>query len=362
MYKSLGGANTLGLPVTPSESQDSDGVTIRRGFKNGSSPTSWIVNNRLTGETEAIKDGEHPSWYVYERMSKEFIYPPDSNDINSYRGNSFRDYGYEVDRVIENRSTGLFALGLKSNTGRPPVLVFRGTDALTIQDILSDINPDGVGRNQFDAGKSDILAWIDRARILWGSPDVIGHSLGGALAQRTAAEWTDRIGKLITFNSSGVGNQNARDFEDRGGLNKTVVHYLTQFDPVTSGGEKFLTGKVVEMSGKNPGTGFVPGVTFAQTYLAILLGTTIAGKSALDNHLDSALVSDSGRSKSLLSINDVNNSSLRQYTEKVRQGLGNAVRTGSISIDLINSARISTTTLATKLILDVVLNSIRFCN
>jgi len=356
-YKSLGGADSsLGLS-TSNEIYESNQITVRRSFQKGD-----IVHNRLTGENEAVGNGEQPSWQVYERMAKEFIYPP--TDINSYNGDSFRAYGYEVDRVIENRSTGLFALGLQSIAGtRPPLLVFRGTDVTISQyfasDFLSDINPDGVGRDQFDTNKSDILAWIDRARSLWGrTPDVIGHSLGGALAQRTATEWTDRVGKVITFNSPGVGTQNARDFELRGGLNKTVVHYQTQFDAVASGGEKLIAGKVIEISGKDPSILFRVGKQFALTYLGVLLGTAIAGKSTLDNHLDSSLVS-SGRTKRLLSTDEVNNSSLRQFTEKFRQGLGTVVRTGVVSSDVIRNARLGSTW-AIELTLNAVLKFIRF--
>ena len=56
---------------------------------------------------------------------------------------------------------------------------------------------------------------------------VLGHSLGGAIAQYLAAEWTT-ISRCITFQSAAVPSQIA----DQTTSTVTVKHYLHPSDPV----------------------------------------------------------------------------------------------------------------------------------
>jgi Ca2+-binding RTX toxin-like protein len=102
-YRELGGASSpLGLPINP-EFHDNDNLTIRRQFQGGQ-----IVNNKFTGETEAIYNGDLPSWLRYESLAKEKVY-----------GNNQSDYqllNYDIlGKPIENLGTGFYAIGLISN-------------------------------------------------------------------------------------------------------------------------------------------------------------------------------------------------------------------------------------------------------
>ena len=287
-YRELGGASSLLKYSISSEFDDSDGITIRRQFQGGQ-----IVNNKLTGETEAIYNGDLPSWLRYESLAK------DEDKVYSNNRSYYQPYNYHLlGNPIENSGTGFYAIGLISNDlndGRPPVLVFRGTNPTEAEDLRDDLNINGIGRKQFDNAKLAIRDWLDfayqKTKI---KPDVIGHSLGGALAQRTAGEFTDKIGKVVTFNSPGIGADNVRDFENRGGRNLKVVHYITAGDPVSFGGEKFLPGIMIRTQGQ----GGIPLETASNLdLLSAYVGATLASKTT--NKFTTAFIDDSSKAASI---------------------------------------------------------------
>jgi hypothetical protein len=83
-------------------------------------------------------------------------------------------------------------------------------------------------------------------------PDVLGHSLGGALTQLAATEFTSTIGDIVTFNSPGVEQSTVNTFKQKAGSGKNVTHYIVSGDFVSLGGEAFLPGKVVFQTFTNP--------------------------------------------------------------------------------------------------------------
>jgi len=83
-------------------------------------------------------------------------------------------------------------------------------------------------------------------------PDVLGHSLGGAITQLAATEFTSTIGDVVTFNSPGVAQSTVNTFKQKVGPGKNVTHYIVSGDFVSLGGEAFLPGKVVLQTFTNP--------------------------------------------------------------------------------------------------------------
>jgi len=155
---------------------------------------------------------------------------------------------YVVSHVFSNTHDGFAAVGLISPTVAP-VLVLRGTD--DSKDVTADANRTGVGFNQFSdnwLGKKGVKAWLDSAPVtnseIRGAVDIVGHSLGGALAQWIAAAYTHAghdIGRVVTFNAPGISASYARRFDASRAI--SVTDYITSDDIVSMGGQAYISGQ-----------------------------------------------------------------------------------------------------------------------
>jgi len=155
---------------------------------------------------------------------------------------------YVVNHVFNDTHDGFAAVGLISPTVAP-VLVLRGTD--DSKDVTADANRTGVGFNQFSdnwLGKKGVKAWLDSAPVtnseILGAVDLVGHSLGGALAQWIAAAYTHAghdVGRVVTFNAPGISASYARRFNATRAI--SVIDYITSDDIVSMGGQAYISGQ-----------------------------------------------------------------------------------------------------------------------
>ena len=156
---------------------------------------------------------------------------------------------YVVNHVFNNSHDGFAAFGLISPT-KAPVLVLRGTD--DSKDVNADANRTGVGFNQFSdnwLGKKGVKTWLDSAPVTnsethYGAVDIVGHSLGGALAQWVAAAYTHAghsVGRVVTFNAPGISASYAKRFN--AGRAISVTDYITSDDIVSMGGQAYISGQ-----------------------------------------------------------------------------------------------------------------------
>jgi hypothetical protein len=162
------------------------------------------------------------------------------DDISDEAGELLVRWGYQPDWVsaITDDSTGLFVGLIMPAEGQSvtPILVFRGTEGY--KDIVSDAHPTAVGMNQFQNNKHIIEQMIAEAG---GRVDVVGHSLGGALAQHAGHAFPGSIGRVVTFQSPAVTNDQAEEFaalEDK----PEVVHHIAGGDLVDTAGGTHLEG------------------------------------------------------------------------------------------------------------------------
>ena len=194
---------------------------------------------------------------VYENIAKRLVYIDDNPQLQPVVQGGLTAAGYRIDRTFDDPTTGFHAIGLISTTpDKPPVLVFRGGD--TAIDDVAFGDRRGVGFNQFEANKQALENWLTQisqdtaknpSRL---PPDVLGHSLGGAITQLAATEFTSTIGDVVTFNSPGVAQSTVNTFKQKVGPGKNVTHYIVSGDFVSLGGEAFLPGKVVLQTFTNP--------------------------------------------------------------------------------------------------------------
>ena len=167
----------------------------------------------------------------YELIAKQLVY-------NDYKeGDDIK--GYKVEKVFK-QGEGLYAIGLIKD-GQPPVLVFRGSKEGI--DWVDNAHPGGVGVGQYNAAlRLGIEDWLKGQANKGKKPDVTGHSLGGALAQLTAADFSQGLGETVTFNAPGISFDRLLKF--KGGQ---VTHYISPTDGVSRAGRNFLPGQVYEM-------------------------------------------------------------------------------------------------------------------
>ncbi|MEY3867427.1 MAG: hypothetical protein RLZZ338_1318 [Cyanobacteriota bacterium] len=188
---------------------------------------------------------------TYEILAKSLVDKYEKPDLQTQVSEILQNTGYEVDRVFSNPEIGVVALGLISTErDRAPVLVFRGKNFGDDDFMLTDSS--GTGMSVFERNKLDIKEWLttkgkDGNRNVNNLlPDVIGHSLGGALAQITAANFIDTIGSVTTFSSPGIPTTIANLFQKNlKGENKQINHYVVSGDPFSLFGETFLPGKIL---------------------------------------------------------------------------------------------------------------------
>ena len=118
------------------------------------------------------------------------------------------------------------------------VVAFRGT--LTSGGWADDSNGEGVGAYQFAMNEADIRKMLASAASK-KKPDVTGHSLGGALAQRAAINCGSLVGNIITFQSPGLNKESVDQVDEN---EHKSSHYRRYGDLVPGAGEGLTSGSV----------------------------------------------------------------------------------------------------------------------
>ena len=112
-------------------------------------------------------------------------------------------------REIHDPDSGLYMAVIESADGsRPPIVACRGSEMggpdehgnVTAIDWISDLDPRGVGYGQFHDNKQ----YIDEMMAGLDHVVVTGHSLGGGLANRLAAQYGDKVDGVYTYQAPGV--------------------------------------------------------------------------------------------------------------------------------------------------------------
>ncbi len=171
-----------------------------------------------------------------------------------FRDPNFPDE-FKVDKIFDyNESDGFYAVGLTNTSGQgEPILVIRGTAgsprenaANKITDWLGNLTIGQIGNPQFQSHKSEVAEWLKKVTDDFKlPPSIVGHSLGGALAQSIAADYTSQGNKLtdiVTFNSPGINYDLAKSFVSSNA--RGVMHYVALGDVVSLVGDEFIKGDV----------------------------------------------------------------------------------------------------------------------
>lgn len=234
-------------------------------------------------------------------------------------------WGYQstvsADQEVVDPETGLYAVRfdpLEGEAGkdRKSVLAFRGTEAVTkdqsswsdplgiFNDIVAD-SASAVGANQYEANAEAIRALMEA-----GTDETVltGHSLGGYLAQRVAAENADHTDSVVTFQAGGIDERHADAFEKANADGHIDVrHHQTSNDIVHRAGEDRLDGTFFDHVAKD--------------------GVFAHALPLMYDDRDTTSLAEAGHGKTVTTYDhDPVNSAERHLLEAGRTGLGGLAR------------------------------------
>ena len=99
---------------------------------------------------------------------------------------------------------------------------------------------------QFIENRVAIATWLfNITQATCQRPNIVGHSLGGALSQIVATELMDWVGEVVTFSSPGTSCEIATQFVQNGGAKLSVTHYIIDGDIISLAGEAFIDGTAI---------------------------------------------------------------------------------------------------------------------
>ena len=158
--------------------------------------------------------------------------------------------GYKLEKLVSNPfinfDTGIFTgfqVALYKNPQGKYVIAFAGTDSILdgITDISMGIHTLIAGvTSQFTQGEAVVSKWMDQLGLSVSNTTIVGHSLGGALAQYFGAKTQF---ETLTYNAYGIGN------EVSGGSN--ITNYITMHDPVGILPGSQMVGKTYMLQDEN---------------------------------------------------------------------------------------------------------------
>lgn len=181
----------------------------------------------------------------YEYIAHHLAYQGADYIKNDAKAQEILDkMGYRSDNYgFKKGPKGFQALLLHPKAeGGTPVLALRGTaDA---GGFSTDLDLRAVGRSQFRKNREAIEECLN---IAGGKVVVTGHSLGGAMAQHVAANFTGQISDVVTFQSPGVDLITKDKYkENLAGMDESehpdVTHHIANNDFVDKAGDFNLAG------------------------------------------------------------------------------------------------------------------------
>jgi hypothetical protein len=208
---------------------------------------------------------EYAQQYFHEAAAKLSYKDPSidgdkKGDPNAKDGYTAADkafleqWGYKVgpevrgNGALGNTDSGMYAVRFEPidpKSGTAPVVAFRGSEFNEkMVDWRSDITDGTIGQRQY---KESQKAIDELMKVAPGQKlEVTGHSLGGALAQKAAAEHAASIGAVSTFQAPGVDAADAAKFNANKADGVKVNHHYVSSDIVHRAGEQKLDGNFYE--------------------------------------------------------------------------------------------------------------------
>ena len=180
---------------------------------------------------------------VVEQLSHGMVAKElDENDERYLASN-----GYRAAPIIRGKHEFVMRSFLPTVAGKAPIVSFRGTVPSKVDTLIADLDPSGIGMYQFNPNRAMIEGQV-QAAAAHGKIISAGHSLGGALAQITAATFPDMVSSIVTFQAPGVSREMAQRIQNHNTENPEEAiessHHRVKGDLVPYGGEALTPGMV----------------------------------------------------------------------------------------------------------------------
>lgn len=122
---------------------------------------------------------------------------------------------FVVDSIIDDKQ-GFHALVVvtkdaKDQKNTPPMMLFRGTDPSNKENILDDLSR-VIGLRSVARNETKILKILEKLSKKYGRVDLLGHSLGGSIAQILTAKYPHLIKSCTHYNAPGIGVEAVKEF------------------------------------------------------------------------------------------------------------------------------------------------------
>jgi hypothetical protein len=227
---------------------------------------SHALNPFVEGQAQSEKGYDHmpeaeeslrqlaPAHMLYELAAHDIAYKANRGAVPAPTLEALAANGYMTDSEagmsFHQGPMGFRAVLIypKPGSGKLPLLAIRGTqpgtDRSDLETIATDLDQAAVGAEQFRLNSLLIQALLTKAG---GRADVTGHSLGGAMAQHTAVNFSSMVSHVVTFQSPGIDQESVDRFNDiPEELRPVATHHIVTGDVVDKAGAANIGGDVYE--------------------------------------------------------------------------------------------------------------------
>lgn len=208
----------------------------------------------LTGEpavaagarAEPAKAGDEPLTNV-DALIEQLAHGMVDKELGAREEHFLQVNGYQALPIIRGKHEFVMRTFLPTQSGKPPVVAFRGTVPSKAQTVIADLDPSGIGMYQFNPNRAMIEGQM-MAAATHGQVVSSGHSLGGALAQIAAATFPGCVQRIVTFQAPGVSKEIAKALEKYNTEHPDEAiessHHRVKGDLVPLGGEALTPGVI----------------------------------------------------------------------------------------------------------------------
>lgn len=214
-----------------------------------------------------ISDAQLTRDAFLEQVAVQYVYMNDSGKAltesrnDGRRGSDpqtiLKTFGYRAGPPIAGKWGFQMRTFYPLTPGLHPIVAFRGTEGIafdlekkkegTIDTVIGDLAPAGVGYDQYTQNHA-LIALNMQAAAKGGPLIIVGHSLGGALAQIAATEFRAQTAEVVTFQAAAISAQDVAKVTayNQAHLGKGVkaTHYRVDGDVVPTAGQADLPGTI----------------------------------------------------------------------------------------------------------------------